>query len=158
MKRLKRLSIGRHVRIILWLGVVGIRCGALSYLLVTIGCERRNFSAPNFPAPGGYGVYQTSAHEVIMRCMSSASAPDIPAKVVDANWDSRFIIAEQQVLVSRELIPGDHYRIPNPGKYAYWIIDTKDSVQRYGPLTSTEFTNKRDQLGVPKVLVLRRQP
>jgi hypothetical protein len=131
-----------------------LRFMALLTLLTLCACEKQCMSPPAFPAPAGYKVYKTSSHEVILRSMTHAAAPDIPAKLVDLSWDSRFILAEQQIVTNRAMAPGDNYKMPLPGEFLFWIIDTKEPITRYGPFDHAGFAAKLKEIGVPDALRL----
>ena len=125
-------------------------------LLISLcSCGKNTGTLPSYPPPGGYKVYHTSAHQTIIRNMDAIHGLDVPSKVIGIGWDTRFIIAKQQLLTNRNHFPGDNYEVPVPGKYAFWILDTKDSVKRYGPLDEQKFTAKRKEIGVPVSLLLK---
>ena len=105
------------------------------------------------PLPGGYFVYRTSAHRIIIAPDSwHESTPIIPAKVVELDHDDAFVIARQQRLRPRG--PGDSYEEPVPGAFSYWILNVR-TPQVWGPLSEDEFRGKRSQLGVAPALKLR---
>ena len=71
----------------------------------------------------------------------------VPANVVEVAWDSRFILAKQQVLRLQGINPRDDYPVPVPGQFNYWIIDIT-STNRFGPLSASEFNDKTKKLKI----------
>jgi hypothetical protein len=119
-----------------------------------VGCDIRH---PDFSTQiaGDYYIHRTSAHQIIIAPRSgSDETPVIPTKVVECDFDSRFIIARQQELQRRNLNAQDIYMEPAPGKFHYWILDVHAPTV-YGPFTLEEFTGQRKILGVPDHLVLK---
>lgn len=105
---------------------------------------------------GEYHIHRTSAHQIMIAPDSwSDETPIIPTKVVECDFDSRFIIARQQELQRRSPAdPQDTYMEPARGKYHYWILDAK-TPKAYGPLTLEQFMSQRKTLGVPEKLTLK---
>jgi hypothetical protein len=119
-----------------------------------VGCDIRH---PDFSTKiaGDYHIHRTSAHQIMIAPRSwSDETPVIPTKVVECDFDSRYIIARQQELQRRNLNPSDTYMEPAPGKFHYWILDVRHP-RVYGPLTPDEFAAQRKELGVPESLVLK---
>jgi hypothetical protein len=106
---------------------------------------------------GGYSVYRTSAHQIMIAPTSgwNDSTPIIPEKVCELGHDHRFIVAKQNHLKRRSPDnPQDTYMEPNPGVFSYWILDTVGPAV-YGPLTMEKFLQKRQELGVPDSITLK---
>jgi hypothetical protein len=105
---------------------------------------------------GDYHIHRTSAHQIMIAPSGwSDETPVIPAKVVECDFDSRFIIARQQELQGRSPNdPKDTYMEPAPDKYHYWILDVK-VPKVYGPFTREQFGAQRKTLGVPESLSLK---
>lgn len=105
---------------------------------------------------GDYCIYRTSAHQIMIAPESGSDETlMIPTKVVECDFDSRFIIARRQELQRRSPNdPNDTYMEPVPGKYDYWILDAK-TPKVYGPFTLEQFTLRRQSLGVPEKLILK---
>lgn len=108
------------------------------------------------PLCGGYHLFRLSAHQVaIRRPTSQHDTPAIPAKVTAIAWDSKFILAQRQVMRRRSTRPDDTYEVPVVDTVDYWIIDTStDSL--YGPMSIEEFTRRRSAVGVPASMQLRQ--
>jgi hypothetical protein len=122
--------------------------------LAFMGCDIRH---PDFSTKiaGDYHIHRTSTHQIIIAPRSwSDETLVIPTKVVECDFDSRFIIARQQELRRRNLNPQDTYMEPAPGKFHYWILDVH-VPKVYGPFTLEEFTVQRNTLGVSDRLILK---
>jgi hypothetical protein len=111
----------------------------------------------DYPVAGNYKVFRSSAHQikVVPSGGWSQNTPIIPTKVVEIAWDQTFVLVKQQQLRRRSPNnPQDTYEEPDPGKYAYWILDTS-LPKVYGPLTAEEFRDKRAEMKINKALTLR---
>jgi hypothetical protein len=92
--------------------------------------------------PGDYKLYRTSAHQIhVGSTVNWESAPRIPPKIIAIAWDSRYVIAIQQLLVKN----GRGYEYPDDNVKSYWILDTK-VPKCYGPLNKERFEEKRTEL------------
>ena len=105
---------------------------------------------------GGYFLYRNSSHTIFVAPQIwNDETPIIPENVIECDFDTRFIIAKQQLLKRRS--PNDSrdtYMEPAPGQYCYWILSVQP-VKAYGPMTLDEFDSKREELQVPASLRLK---
>ena len=124
---------------------------ALSGCVPMVSPGHADFSAP---LTGGYYIFRSSAHQITIS-PPKFGMPEIPAKVVECNYTSQFIIARQQELKRRDPNnPKDSYMEPDPDGFYYWILDVKTPMA-HGPLTFDEFTTMRKSLGIPEDLILK---
>jgi hypothetical protein len=95
---------------------------------------------------GDYYLIQTSPDltEVVNTKVGREGA--VPAKVIQIAWNNNVILAKQQDLENRRMFPGDRVKVPAPGKFEWWIIDTRTRT-RYGPMYEAEFLTKVKALG-----------
>ncbi|WOO43749.1 DUF3997 domain-containing protein [Rubellicoccus peritrichatus] len=119
-----------------------------------IGPGTHDFHAP---VSNGYSIWRTSSHQISIAPDSyvSGSTAIIPTKVIECDFDERFVIAKRQGL--RQSNPDDTHsthKEPDPSVFDYWILDTSQAVV-YGPFNSNEFREKRKELGVPNSLALK---
>jgi hypothetical protein len=132
---------------------------ALPLVILLAGCDiavlpgQGDFSKK---IAGEYYIHRTSAHQIMIAPLGwSDETPIIPTKVVECDFDSRFVIARQQELQRRSPNdPKDTYAEPALGKFHYWILDAM-APKVYGPFTEEEFTSQRTTLGVPESLILK---
>jgi hypothetical protein len=97
----------------------------------------------------GYHLFRTSAHTIVIsRQASRHDTPLIPAKVVDYDFDDRFILAKRQRMQRRSERPNESYELPVPDAYDYWILD-HSTESLYGPMSLDEYNEERKRLGVP---------
>ncbi len=81
--------------------------------------------------PNGYYVCESSAHDISI--CNRESIIIIPAKVVELDYDNRYVIIKQVGLKKKfPNNPNNSYEIPDYSKVYFWIIDTKDAIN-YGP-------------------------
>lgn len=109
------------------------------------------------PACGGYSIWRTSAHQisVVPDDGWTASTPIIPTKVIECDFDDRFVIAKRQGLKRRSPgDPNDTYEEPDPSVFDFWILDTS-APKVFGPLSEAEFNRMRTELRVPTKLRLK---
>jgi hypothetical protein len=129
-------------------------------ILLLVNCGGSPFSGnDDFSAKlaGDYYIHRTSPNQINISPNSydPTDTPIIPPKVVECDFNSRFIIARQQELQRRNPNKtNDHFMVPAPGKFHYWILDV-NAPKAYGPLTLQEFTAQRKSLGVPESLSLK---
>lgn len=125
------------------------RCSIAIAILFAAGCEI-GFGPGvldwSYDLPGGCYIWRASSHTIEIH-----GRIEIPAKVVELDFDNRFLIAKQQHLTERS--PGDSYMIPDDGNFSWWIGDFKTGTT-IGPLDESEFAEQRNALGVSADLVL----
>ncbi len=140
-------------------------------ILVPIGCKR-------FPNLGnGYQLSYNGMNDIsIIKCLKEGDAPTIIiyGHILDYTFDSTFIIVAE---CPRDSVPG--IKIMTQPEYQeafeqstfrqYWIINkiekseySMDTLTRlarysnvYGPFKKHEYLQKREDLKIPKALVLK---
>ncbi len=131
------------------LNVVVWRCSIAFAILFAAGCQI-GFGPGvldwRYDLPGGCYIRRASSHRIEI-----GGRIEIPAKVVELDFDNRFLIAKQQHLTERS--HGDSYLIPDKGSFSWWIGDFKTGTT-IGPLDELEFAAQRKALGVSAELVL----
>lgn len=138
-----------------------LACIALAFSLTS--CDPRKImmgpGMSDFEAPacGGYSIWRTSAHEisVVPKDGWNASTPIIPTKVIECDFDNRFVIAKRQGLKRRSPNdPNDTYEEPDSSVFDFWILDTS-LPKVFGPLSGSEFNRLRLEMKVPTTLRLK---
>jgi hypothetical protein len=122
---------------------------------VIAGCSRDEFhDVRDVNLPGGNKVISTSSDDIEIANFNDGFKPLVPEEVVGAGWNTNFIVAKQQLFKNRGAFPGDTFRIPDPGKFKYWIIDIKTS-NTIGPMTEVEYQRELNSLGQGPVKIQR---
>jgi hypothetical protein len=99
--------------------------------------------------PKGYFVRHESNDLQDILCKRPEGG-EIPANIIDYNYNSDFIIAKQMPKIPPDPLYEKEYVYP-PDKELYWIIViSNDSV--YGPLGIKEFKEIKEHLNVPDKL------
>lgn len=132
----------------------------LSIILVSIllyGCA--GASDYNVELSGNYSLIRSSAHMVTVNEQFDEGmwhSPVIPEKITEIGWNNEYILAKQLGLKLRSPDdPDDKYQIPDESKVYYWILRVEDD-STFGPLSEAEFDKKKDELGIPKDLKLKK--
>ena len=119
------------------------------FMVLLAGCEM-GFGPGvldwSYDLPDGSCIWRSSSHTIEVH-----GRIEIPAKVVELDFDKRFLIAKQQHLTERS--PGDSYMTPENGRFSWWIGDFR-AGKTYGPLNEEEFAERCVALRVPSQLLL----
>lgn len=112
-------------------------------IILISGCGLSDYKVD---LPNGYVLYAPSAHNVYIILEDDKI---IPPKVVEMNYDDRYIIAKQFGL--KRKYPDNiqnTYQIPDETKIYYWIIDMYDG-KSYGPFDNyNQFSNLMKELNI----------
>jgi len=79
--------------------------------------------------------------------------PEIPATIIDFDYNRDFIIAKQKPKLPQEILNNMNYLYKNGVDTFYWIISTKNYFG-LGPLDKQEYEAARKKYGVPDKLKL----
>lgn len=108
--------------------------------------------------PGEYSVIRSSGHDITIRKQEAEGywgEELIPAKIVELNYNDKYILAKQLGL--KRQYPNDPdrtYKIPDESKVSLWILQV-DNGKVYGPLTEKEFVKKKIELNIPINMTLK---
>ena len=112
--------------------------------------------------PNNYVLSACSANDASIRPQRvfTLSEPHVDAKVVEAGWDERFILAKQHPLRSiGDPVVGNggisQYVAVDHAVTNYWILDTA-IPKVYGPFSKNEYLRQREVLSVPSHIVMQR--
>src|SRR4051812_34472947 len=112
--------------------IAALALGVAGGCAVNIGPGLSDFRVSG---PIGYCIYRSSTHQIsVIPCDGRRDdSPRIPAKVIECDFNDRFLIAKRGGLRRRnENIPNDTYEEPDPKVLDFWILDA--SVPKvYGP-------------------------
>ncbi|TKI52821.1 DUF3997 domain-containing protein [Lysinibacillus mangiferihumi] len=88
--------------------------------------------------PGNYSILRTSADEITIAPKTEIGwGPNvIPARVVAAGWNEKYIIAKQKVLESEN-------------EFYFWILNIETGVSE-GPFNKNDFQKKREEYEISK--------
>lgn len=84
-----------------------------------------------------------------------ANGGEIPADIVEYNFDNKFIIAKQKPKLPQDPLYDKTYNYPNgENGFYYWLI-IKESNTVFGPLSITELDSLKTEYKAPKALILK---
>ncbi len=130
----------------------------LASMLLLLGCFGPGAADYSIDLPGGYHLVKTSAHNVMItpnKDYNSSVDLFIAAKVVEIDFDDRYIIAKRYELVKDPTKPVDNtYEIPDETKVTYYILDTL-TPEIFETYSEAEFKQLRSELSIPKSLELK---
>lgn len=135
------------------ISAIGILIVLLPFLLMAylfIGAQFHLFDDfnpnPEIQLINGYTYDCTSSH---MCRIYHDGTPVVPEKVVELDYDDRYIIVKQYGMKPKyPNNPNNSYEIPNENEIYYRIIDTKEIVI-FGPYDNlNEFKEKADELNI----------
>ena len=125
------------------IGLIIIIVLIIIFLIVRIGADGfgPGLSDYSYNVANNYMLVRSSGHEIKVVPIDGWTNEDeiIPAKVIEIDWNDRYIIAKQAGLKVES--SNSNYEIPDPTKIYYWILDTNE-MKRYGPYSENEFNNK----------------
>ncbi len=108
--------------------------------------------------PDGYSLLRSSANMVTINKQEGEGVWGdalIPPKITELTWNNDYILAKQLGLkLNNPKDPNDTYKIPDESKVNYWILQINgDNI--YGPLTDSEFVQKKKELSIPSNIILK---
>lgn len=108
--------------------------------------------------PNNYSLIRSSSHSISVKKQTGEGeweSDTIPEKVTEIAWNNEYILAKQLGLKVKDPDVSAEYKIPDESKVYYWILKVEDDSV-FGPLSEEEFDKKKDELGVPKDLKLKK--
>ncbi len=118
---------------------------AIISILFLTGCP--GASDYDIDLPGNYSIVRLSAHEVEIAPKTSENGwgkAVIPAKVMEAGWNDKYIIVKQVDLI-KDPESDNGMEIPDEKNYHFWILEIKNG-KVIGPLDDVDFTKKKARI------------
>lgn len=100
-----------------------------------------------------YGYFYVDEGGDTKVILNGAQYPEIPATVIEFDYNRDFIIAKQKPKLPQEILYNMNYLYKDGVDTFYWIISTKNYFG-LGPLDKQEYEAARKKYGVPNKLKL----